>query len=413
MDNKYKHPPQLTADNEQTETDKATNTLNKKDLEKWQKELSEREKKLNERQIELYKQELEAQNEFPKLFEEKFAVFKNHLEQREAQCESELKSIEAEKEKLRQRELTIQKAEIERDKGYADDRAKLDKELSEKQKSLNTEISEKRKVRFSDLEKEIGEECKKRLEILSDEIIKKQTDFENSIAHIKAEIEKKEAELKEREKDVENIELEKAKAIRKQERYNNELKSIEDKIAEGVKTRKQSFENEKSALNDEIARLRESIKTSSALISNFEELKQKLGDKDPAAVMLKLKTYEEEIKKLREDLTTRPTQEMQKAFDRMKSEKSALEQACSSLSDENVRLKTNAREQSKLELEISELQYENKSYKQRFESVDAENNRLMSELKRLHASYEREQDREARIRDIEAPYIQKQLPRAD
>lgn len=63
-----------------------------------------------------------------------------------------------------------------------------------------------------------------------------------------------------------------------------------------VVERKQSFENEKSALNDEIARLRESIKTSSALISNFEELKHKLGDEDPAAVLLKLKTYEEEIK---------------------------------------------------------------------------------------------------------------------
>jgi len=36
----------------------------------------------------------------------------------------------------------------------------------------------------------------------------------------------------------------------------------------------------------------------------------------------------------------------------------------------------------------------------------------MDELRRLQSSYEREQDREARIRDIEAPYIQKELPRA-
>ena len=179
-----------------------------------------------------------------------------------------------------------------------------------------------------------------------------------------------------------------------------------------VVERKQSFENEKSALNDEIARLRESIKTSSALISNFEELKHKLGDEDPAAVLLKLKTYEEEIKKLREDLDTRPTQEMQEAFDRLKKEQASLEQACSTLSDENVQLKKNAQEQSQLELKISELEAENKSYKQRFESVDADNNRLMEELKRLQSSYEREQDREARIRDIESPYIQKELPRA-
>ena len=77
-------------------------------------------------------------------------------------------------------------------------------------------------------------------------------------------------------------------------------------VDEKVVERKQSFEHEKSALNDGIARLRESIKTSSALILNFEELKHKLGDEEPAAVLLKLKTYEEEIKMLLEDLATRP-----------------------------------------------------------------------------------------------------------
>ena len=64
-------------------------------------------------------------------------------------------------------------------------------------------------------------------------------------------------------------------------------------------------------------------------------------------------------------------------------------------------------------MQIAEVEVEKKSYKQRFESVDADNNRLMEELKRLQASYEREQDREARIRDIEAPFINKELPRSE
>lgn len=179
-----------------------------------------------------------------------------------------------------------------------------------------------------------------------------------------------------------------------------------------VVERKQSFENEKSALNDEIARLRESIKTSSALISNFEELKHKLGDEDPAAVLLKLKTYEEEIKKLRDDLATRPTQEMREAFERLKSEQSELQQTCERLSEENDVLRSSARAQSDLEMQVAELTDKNKSLLRRFESVDADNNRLMEELKRLQSSYEREQDREARIRDIEVPYVQKSLPRS-
>jgi 5-methylcytosine-specific restriction endonuclease McrBC GTP-binding regulatory subunit McrB len=63
-------------------------------------------------------------------------------------------------------------------------------------------------------------------------------------------------------------------------------------------------------------------------------------------------------------------------------------------------------------MHVAELSDKNKSLQRRFESVDADNNRLMEELKRLQSSYEREQDREARIRDIETPYIQKELPRA-
>ncbi len=63
-------------------------------------------------------------------------------------------------------------------------------------------------------------------------------------------------------------------------------------------------------------------------------------------------------------------------------------------------------------MRVEELTDKNKSLQRRFESVDADNNRLMEELKRLQSSYEREQDREARIRDIEVPYVQKSLPRS-
>ncbi len=386
--------------------------LTKEQIDSWHKELSEREYKLNQRELEIQKKEKEAAADFPELFEEKFAAFKKQLEQREAQCAGELESLEAEKEKLRQREITVQKAEIQRDNGYSDARAKLDDELLQKRKSFDNELSKKRECRFSDLEKEIEEEREKRLQLITNEIDTKRTEFQSEIAKKKEELQKGVEDLKKREVEVEDLELEKAKIKRKQERLEEERNAIQEEIKKGIEARKQSFESEKCALNDEIARLRESIKTSSALISNFEELKHKLGDEDPAAVLLKLKTYEEENKKLREDLATRPTQEMQEAFDRIKKERDSLEQACRSLSDENHLLKRNAQDQSQFELRISELEAESKSYKQRYESVDADNNRLMEELKRLQASYEREQDREARIRDIETPYIQKELPRA-
>jgi len=444
MGNKNKQNAQFSADNERadladktmdvTEADllnklqelkEMEDSLRKKETAITQKEqelkaakeaISKKESELNDKCVQLEEMELQAKNGFPKLFEEKFAAFKKQLEQREAQCVSELESLEAEKEKLRQRELTIQKAEIQRDNGYADDRARLDDELFNLRKKQEKELESKRTSSLDTIEKEISEDRNSRLSSLEKEIAVRLKAHEASLQKEKEELEQKrkvflkdQAELDELK---DELEYQKLRLQSRKDALDEREANLNVEVDAKVVERKQSFENEKSALIDEIARLRESIKTSSALISNFEELKQKLGDEDPAAVLLKLKTYEEEIKRLREDLATRPTQEMQEAFDRLKSEKGELQMACERLSEENDALRSSARTQSDLEMQVAELSDKNKSLLRRFESVDADNNRLMEELKRLQASYEREQDREARIRDIETPYIQKELPRA-
>lgn len=379
-------------------------------------EIAQKKAELNDKEVQLEEMKLQAKNGFPQLFEEKFASFKKQLEQREAKCVDELASLEAEKEKLRRREVAIQKAEIQRDNGYADDRAKLDDELFNLRKIQEKDLESKRASALTAIEKELTEERASRIASLEKDIADRLKAHEVAIQQDKDEFEQKrkaflkdKAELNELK---DELEYQKQRLQSSKDRLKERESSLNLEVDAKVVERKQSFESEKSALNDEIARLRESIKTSSALISNFEELKHKLGDEDPTAVLLKLKTYEEEIKKLRDDLATRPTQEMQEAFDRLKSEKSELQLACERLSEENEVLRSSARAQSDLEMQVAELTDKNKSLLRRFESVDADNNRLMEELKRLQSSYEREQDREARVRDIEAPYIHKSLPRA-
>lgn len=378
--------------------------------------IAKKEAELNDKRVQLEEMELQAKNGFPQLFEEKFAAFKKQLEQREAKFVGELESLEGEKEKLRQRELAVQKAEIQRDNGYADARAKLDDELFNLRKEQEKALESKRTNALTNLEKELSEDRASRITSLEKEIADRLKATEATIQQVMDELDQKRTALL---KDQAELDEAQEKLEYKKQRLQSRQNALDEResnwgieVEEKVSQRKQSFENETSVLKDEIARLRESIKTSSALVSNFEELKRKLGDKDPAAVLLKLKTYEEEIKKLRDDLATRPTQEMQEAFDRLKSEKSALQLACERLSEENQNLRSSARAQSDLEMQLAELTDKNKSLLRRFESVDADNNRLIEELKRLQSSYERDQDREARIRDIENPYIQKKLPRA-
>lgn len=411
--------------NKQQELKELEDSLSQKETSIAQKEqalkaakdaIAKKEAELNDKRVQLEEMELQAKNGFPKLFEEKFAGFKKQLEQRESQCVCELESLESEKEKLRQREVAVQKAEIQRDNGYADARAKLDDELFNLRKEQEKELESKRASALTAIEKELSEKRTSRISSLEKEIADRLKVHETAIQQEKDELEQKRKALLKDQAELDELkdelEYQKQRLQSSKDRLEEREANLNVEVDAKAVERKQSFESEKSALNEEIARLRESIKTSSALISNFEELKHKLGDEDPAAVLLKLKTYEEEIKKLREDLATRPTQEMQEAFERLKSEKSALQLACERLSEDNVALKSSARTQSDLEMQVAELSDKNKSLQRRFESVDADNNRLMEELKRLQSSYEREQDREARIRDIETPYIKKELSRS-
>ncbi len=378
--------------------------------------IAKKEAELNDKSVQLEEMELQAKNGFPQLFEEKFAAFKKQLEQREFQCVSELESLEFEKERLRQREVAVQKAEIQRDNGYADARAKLDDELFNLRKEQEKELESKRADALTAIEKELSEERTSRIASLEKEIAYRLKVHEAAIQQEKDELEqKRNAFLKEQaELDELKDELEYQKQRlqsskdRLEEREANLNVEVDAKVAE----RKQSFENEKSVLNEEIARLRESIKTSSALISNFEELKHKLGDEDPAAVLLKLKTYEEEIKKLREDLATRPTQEMQEAFDRLKSEKEQIDREKDKYKDDYQKLFSAQQAQDELEARIDYLERANKTLSDQRDNIEAHNNKLQADIKRLQSAYEREEDRDARVRDIEAPYISKKLPRA-
>jgi hypothetical protein len=410
------------------ELDAREQELSKKqnEIEKQLSELKKLEGDLAKKERTLKEVELSAENGFA----EKNRMALREVEKRETLCvglervlserETNLlqktQELENRTEGLRRRESFVKESEIKRDEGFAEARKKLDEELAARRSVFIEELSSKRQNELGKLEEVLSQEEQTRLEKLDAELTKlreqhlsnekKERDALDALKIALAVDKAKLDELKE------ELEYQKQRLQSRKDALEKREANLNVEVDVEVVERKQSFENEKSALNDEIARLRESIKTSSALISNFEELKLKLGNEDPAAVLLKLKTYEEEIKKLREDLATRPTKEMREAFDRLKSEKSELQLSCERLSEENHALRSSARNQSDLEMQVAELSDKNKSSLRRFESVNADNNRLMEELKRLQASYEREQDREARIRDIETPYIQKELHRA-
>ena len=380
---------------------------NQQELKKWEESLTQKEAELNEKCVQLKEMELQAKNNFPKLFEERFAPLIEQLEQRENQCVGERESLEDEKEKLRQREVAVQKAEIQRDKGYADARAKLDDELFNLRQEQEKELASKRANALTAIEKELSKERTSRIANLEKEIADRRKAHEAAIQQEKDYLEEKRKALL---KNQDECEYQKQCLESRQDHLDEREAHLNDEVDRLVESERVQLRKSIKQKDQEIKRYIEDSTSLQELLNTYKKLEHDLGE-DPQKVKNELAKQVETVKSLQNDLANRPLL-AQEEFNRIKSEKDSLEKECRSLSEQNVQLKKHAQEQSQLELKISELEVKKKSYKQRFESVDADNNRLMEELKRLQASYEREQDREARIRDIETPYIQKELPRA-
>jgi hypothetical protein len=185
----------------------------------------QKESGLNEKRLELDEMELRAKNGFPDLFMERYADFIKQLEDREAQSGEEWKSIEAEKEKLRKRQRDLEKAEIKRDSGYEDEREKINEEYRARRKKQEIELIEKRARSLDAIEKEIVEVRKNRLSDLDIEISK---------------LEKLKEELEYHDQLVQS---------RKEFLIEREG-GMEAEIELKLEQRKQSFEAEKSSLNE-------------------------------------------------------------------------------------------------------------------------------------------------------------------
>ena len=367
--------------------------LTKKQLEKWQTELNGREEKLNTRELNIEIKEKDASANFPNLFEEKFAAFKKQLEQREAQCVSDLESLEGEKEKLRQREVAVQKAEIQRDNGYTDARAKLDDELFNLRKEQEKELSEERTSRIASLEKEIADRLKA---------------HEAAIQQEKNELEQKRKALLKDQKELDDLkdELEyqkqslQASKDRLEEREAN-LNLEVDRLVESERVQLRKSIEQKDI---EIKRYIEDSTSLQELLNTYKKLEHDLGE-DPQKVKDELAKQVETIKSLQNDLANRPLL-AQEEFNRVKSEKDSLEQACNRLSEENRSLSTIRKGQEELEEKIADLERRNKILSDQRDNIEAYNNKLQEDLERLQASYERGEEREERIKHIEKPLDQ-------
>jgi hypothetical protein len=387
----------------EVEIDKLKTELEQKESEFQKEELS-----LKDKKTELDASEKEFNQRFDELkkADELFQQKENNLKKRDKEYISKLKSFENESEKLRKREQKVQESEIKRDAGFTKERKELDDILQKRRLDFDNEISESRIERTTELDKELAKERKSRLANLE----KVLNDEKEKIENIRAELNKKEQNQLSKQDD---LDYKDSRLQSREDALDQRENDIEHEVIEKTKARELSFNKEAESYKKEIERLNNSISQQREVYGVYDELKQKLGDEEPEKILLDLNSKIEENKSLKEELLTRPTQEMREKYDEYKSENSRLTLRNEELQDDYNQLNNKFKDQREIELQLHELISEKESLERQNASINASNIWLDEKLKRLQSSFQRKEEKEARIKEIEAPYLLKNIDRAE
>lgn len=350
---------------------------------------------------------------------------------REKQVQADRQALEAEKAKLTEREKAIIISEQKRDAGFADERAALNNELRDKRNQVDAEISNIRLKKTLELDDEVAKLKSKRLDEVSNaenmereriraEIVKEREAWatqlnvdRNKLNAERTELEKQKGALSALQSEVEGrkVELESAERMieRKEQRLEQQWQrrneQLQDEVEEQIRERRKSLEATEANFRAENARLRDALNIQTGLVSAFEQLKQQLGGKDPVEILRALNSQTDELKRLREELATRPTEEMRERYQALESDARNQRARADELERQIISNEAAVAEIGDLRRLNSVLNAESKSLAQRASIFEGAANEAQAELNRLRAAYERPAEVEARYKEIEMPHI--------
>jgi hypothetical protein len=343
----------------------------------------------------------------------------------------ERQGLEAAKAQLLLREQSIIASEQKRDAGFTDERAAIALEQRDKRAQLESQLEVYLEERRSAMEQDIAnlrnrhlkaleqeetserERFKAEFEAERQELTKHWESVRKQLENEQTELEKQKGALRALQSEIEGrlseVEANERVLERREQRseriWQKRNEELTDGVASQIDEERGLMEAERQSLRDENSLLRESLRTQMGLIGAFDQLKQQLGDKDPAEIIRELNSKTDEFKRLREELATRPTDEMRQRYREME-EQAKRHQA--RVEELNSRIEADAELVSKardLQRRNTELDADNKMLAQMADSLKGAANAAQAELKRLHAAYERPAEVEARYKEIELPYI--------
>lgn len=339
--------------------------------------------------------------------------------------------LEEKKAELSRREQAVVAAEQARDADFADARAALQAELRDKRADADMAIAQNREQKLSALEEEITGLRAKRLEDISsaesserdriragitrerDAWTKAQDDArklldaeyaeqgkqKGVLSALQGEIQERSAELEQAERLLER------KEQRQEQQWQRRSDKLDEELDSHLEQARMSLASQRQSLTEENSRLRESLAGQTGLLGAFEQLKRQLGGKDPAEILRDLNSHTDELKRLREELATRPTEEMRERNHVLELEARKQKARADDLDRQLANNDVAIAEVGDLRRKNSELNAESKSLAQRASIFEGAANEAQVELTRLRAAYERPAEVEARHKEIEIPHF--------
>lgn len=374
---------------------------------------------VREQQIEI--REIESLSNFPKIVEERLESQKKALETAKQDYIKKLNELNKREAELSEKELKID-----------EQRQTLNNELQlERQNSL-LKLQESNKKRLE----EITESHSKRIDTLNSEFLKKQEiqnkeleadknqRIEDLRKHLKemtdeaeTKLSEKELELQQREKKCNDIENKANEIKREYERKSDELSQIEadlkkrqdqfrQRVEDAVSQEKQNYLSKETILNNVIDGLRQQVNELIAEKEMYEDLKAKLGNEEPIAVLRRLQDSEKMLADARKQFLVRQNEDFDK-------ERETLNNTISNL---QIKLDDQIAKNTQLELSRGnqELEYRNQHLQEKLELVEGEKKSaddyakiLESRLERLSSEIGTQKNRDERILEIKVPVFER------
>lgn len=355
--------------------------------------------------------------------EEALAARSKGIESKAKALEKEYAELEKQKAALadEQRKFISRKSELDSDFAgkQAADAAKLEEIKASKLAEIEGEVSKLREQRIS----AIADAENKERDRIRGEIAKEQKVWDDlktaerkSLDAERAELAKERAAVEAIKKQNEITKAQNDQAAQSQKsqfdwqmsHIREQQSNIEDIINARVEDRRREFDELLKEARATQHDLTSQILTQQKMLAMYDQIKAQLNGEDVAKVLRDLNSARDELTRLRDELMTRPTEEMRLRYETQQKELTEAKSQIEKLVHERDSQRNDVEEVANLRFEVDRLKRENSRINFKADSCDKARIEAEEALKRYQMSHERKADRDARVKDIEIPRIPKE-----